>query len=378
MLTMHPTLLVGPADWDAGRMPEQEFRARIAALFGEAERAAEAAIVYGNPAHHAELAYLTHFTPKLEAAIALIPRAGAIWLLVGGGPTMIQAAKPLSYVQDLVPLRNAGKAVAEWLRGLGSPGALLIGAGTMPPGLRREIIGALGEPAAWTDATGTLRALMRHKSACELGCLRAACATLDAAVAAMADAQRGGAGATAVILAGERAANRRGVQDVRTLFSLDGGCTLRPFETTVERAADPLQVYVAVRQFGYWAEGFALLAAAPHPGMARAGEILRSAAALVRPGMRAGEVARSIASESHPWQPHPVTARTAGNAIGLALEEVPRLAPESDDHLQPSEVYSLRAGLTDGNAQSAIASAMVAVHDHGSEVLWASPGAARP
>ena len=28
MRTMHPTLLVGPADWDAQRMPLEEFRAR--------------------------------------------------------------------------------------------------------------------------------------------------------------------------------------------------------------------------------------------------------------------------------------------------------------------------------------------------------------
>ena len=27
VLTMHPTLLIGPADWDAARMPREEFGA---------------------------------------------------------------------------------------------------------------------------------------------------------------------------------------------------------------------------------------------------------------------------------------------------------------------------------------------------------------
>ena len=60
-----------------------------------------ASIVYGSPRDHAELAYLTHFTPKLEPAIALIPRSGAPRILVGGGANMIGAAKPLTFVETL-------------------------------------------------------------------------------------------------------------------------------------------------------------------------------------------------------------------------------------------------------------------------------------
>ena len=95
MLTMEPTLLVGPSDWDATRMPKEEFLARATALWKVAPAAA-GAIVYGDRAHHAELAYLTGFTPKLEAALALLPRVGAPRLLIGGGVNMVQAAKPSS------------------------------------------------------------------------------------------------------------------------------------------------------------------------------------------------------------------------------------------------------------------------------------------
>ena len=90
MLAMNSTLLVGPSDWDAARMPKAEFVAR-ASTFWHHNPSATGAIVYGDRVNHAELAYLTNFTPKLEAALALIPRDGAPQLLVGGGVNMSTA-----------------------------------------------------------------------------------------------------------------------------------------------------------------------------------------------------------------------------------------------------------------------------------------------
>src|ERR671936_483443 len=119
-------------------MPKDEFLTRATALWRTA-RAASGAIVYGDRAHHAELAYLTGFTPKLEAALALIPRVGAPRLLVGGGVNMLQAAKPLTWIENLRPLRNAGETVAQWVREQSAGGRpVLIAGAFMPPTLRRE------------------------------------------------------------------------------------------------------------------------------------------------------------------------------------------------------------------------------------------------
>lgn len=376
MLAMQPTLLVGPSDWDATRMPKDEFLARVAALWRTAPAAA-GAIVYGDRAHHAELAYLTGFTPKLEAALALIPRVGAPRILVGGGVNMLQAAKPLTFVDNLLPLRNVEATIVQWTReqsGGGRP--VLIGGAFMPYPLRQRVDAAMAEVAGKiADKTSELGALMRRKSARELAVMREACATLDAAVAAMGETQRSGAGATDVVLAGEHAAHRRGAQDVRTLFSLDGGRTLRPFDTSVARAVDPLQVYVAVRQLGYWAEGFVVATEAPNPCVRGAGDVLRYAIEMIHPGRRCGEVGRSIIEVTEHLRPHPMTARVQGNSIGLALEEHPLITAESDHTLEAGEVYSLRVGLSD-ERDYAIASAMVAVQPHGCEVLWSSPESA--
>jgi Xaa-Pro aminopeptidase len=369
MHTMQPTLLVGPSDWDAARMPKDEFLARATALWRTA-RAASGAIVYGDRAHHAELAYLTGFTPKLEAALALLPRVGSQRLFVGGGANMIQAAKPLTFIESVQPLRNIGPTVAQWAReqsGGGRP--VLIAGAFMPPGLQREIAEAAGTIA---DKTSDLTALMRRKSARELAAIREACATLDAAVAGMGEAQRTGASATATVLAGEQAAYRAGAQDVRTLFSLDGGRTLRPFETSVEGGVDPLQVYVAVRRFGYWAEGFAMISAAPNPYAEGAAEVLHYAIEMIAPGRRCGDIRRSIIDAIQPFQPHPVTKQAQGHAIGLALEEPPLITMDSTETFEADGVYTLRVGISD-ERNHAIVSAMFAVNAFGCEVLWSTP-----
>ncbi len=222
MYTLHPTLLIGPADWDEVRQPREEFSARIEALWRLAPDA-DGAIVYGSPCRHGELAWLTHLTPKLEASLALIPRVGAPTLLVGGGVNMLPAAKPLTWVDELKPLRDAGKTVAEWARALSVRRLVLIGGGAMPTTLRRAITDGVGPDIAWHDATPDVRRIMRAKSPRELGLVREACATLGAAVTALAESWRDGAGATAAVLAAEHAAIRHGAQDARTLFSLGAG-----------------------------------------------------------------------------------------------------------------------------------------------------------
>jgi Xaa-Pro aminopeptidase len=367
MLTMHPTLLVGPSDWDPARFPREEFQSRIAALW-RAHDAAGGAIVYGDARQHSELAYLTHFTPKLEPAIALIPRGGEPQFLVGGGINMLPAAKPLTWIERLVPLRDAGKVAAAWIEGL-SGDILLIGADGMPEPLHRAVGNAVGRASACHDATSTLHRLMSRKGERELAAIRDACATLDAAVAALAEAKASGAGVTDAILAAEHAAHRGGAQDVRTLFSLDGGRTLRSFDMPVARPVDPLQAYVAVKQFGYWAEGFLYLSATKSRVLEQVYQALNGAIAAMVAGAPVASIAGVVASMLRPLAAHPVTAHCCGSAIGLSLDEPPRLTSGSGAMVENGGVYSLRIGVSD-RGQAAIVSAMVAVRDGGNDILW--------
>ena len=355
MLTQHPTLLIGPSDWDPGRMPKAEFDRRIAALW-EAFPDVSQAIVFGSAKEHAELAYLTNFVPKLEPGIALLTRDGGQKLLFGGGPNMIGSMKPLTFIADMAPLNALGKAIAGWK-------PLLIGAGQMASAVRKTIDDATASTAR--DATAQVWALMRRKSAAELAAIRDACDVLNEAMAAIRQSVRAGHLTRVSVLAGERAAIDAGVQDVRTLFSLDGGRTLRPFDMPPEVRADPLQVYVAVRLFNYWAEGFACISNGPEPAASLAALLLDNALSAIKPGVPLAQLSRILAVGA-PYRVHPVTEGAHASAIGLALEGPP------DTSFEAGEVYSVRAGLTDGADANAIVSAMIAVGDDGNDVLWRS------
>jgi hypothetical protein len=356
MLTQHPTLLIGPCDWDEARSPKAEFDRRIASLWAAFPGATQA-IVFGSAARHAELAYLTHFVPKLEPGIALLNRDGPSKLLFGGGPNMIGAMQPLTFITDMAPLNALGKLIAGWR----SP--LLIGGGAMTSAVRKTIDDATGRTAQ--DATAHVQGMMRQKSPSELAAIREACAVLSNAVTAIRAAVHSGDSATTALLAGERAAIDAGAQDVRTLISFDGGRTLRPFEVLVDRPVEPLQVYVAVRKSNQWAEGFASIAREPQPTAALAALLLDNALSAIRPGVPVSHLTKIMAVGS-PYRQHPVTQNAPVAAIGLSLDAP---LPEA---LAPGDILSVRAGLTDGAEQHAIISAMVAVKDGGSDVLWRS------
>jgi hypothetical protein len=356
MYTQHPTLLIGPSDWDESRAPKAEFHRRIAALWTAFPDAAQA-IVFGSAAHHAELAYLTHFMPKLEPGIALLTRDGQHKLLFGGGPNMIGAMKPLTFISEMAPLNALAKLIAGW------KAPLSIGGGAMSSAMRKTVDEATNGSAQ--DATTHVQSLMRRKSPGELAAIRDACSILDRVMATMRNAVGAGHDAVTTLLAGERAAIDAGVQDIRTLYSLDGGRTLRPFEAIDDRRVEPLQVYVAVRKSNYWAEGFACLSNEPQPAASLAALLLDNALSAIKPGVPLVQLSKILAVAS-PYRQHSVTQGAIVSTIGLSLDEA------ASANFESGEVYSVRAGLTNGADQHAIISGMIAIRDSDADVLWRS------
>jgi Xaa-Pro aminopeptidase len=369
MQTMHPTLLIGPSDWDARQMPRSEYDDRLAALWREHANT-NGVIVYGDSREHAALSYLTHFTPKLEAAIALIPRHGEAQMLIGGGPNMLPAAKPLTFISTLAPLRDAARSASDWARGHGGGSFVLLGGDAMPHGLRRALDQALGAGVRIKNGDTALRARMRRKSAPEVQMLQEACATLDIAVAALRHAARSNKSVTDCILFAEHAALQRGAQDVRSLFSLDGGRILHPFDTPIAAPCDPLQAYLAVRHGGYWAEAFVQIARRDNKLMAKAGSVLRTMIAAAKPGASVQQLRKIIETSRKGLRVHPLADRMFGSSIGLVLDELPLLAVDNDATLEEDGVYSLRAGFIDESEAGAMASAMVHVTASGPQILW--------
>jgi Xaa-Pro aminopeptidase len=360
MLTMHPTLLIGPSDWQPAHMPREEFARRIDALWRH-DRQAERAIVYGTSHRHAELAYFTNTVPKLEAVAALLSRTGEHRLFVGGGVNMLDAARPLTFIAQLSPLRE----LVDVIRPGGSiRRTLVVGADTMPLAFRRNLMEAAGSGEAVQDATGHVWNAMRRKSPAELAAIRDAMAVIEAARAVMLTALKSGASVTEVISAGELAANAAGAQDMRTLLSRDGGRTLRPFAGRSRERPDPLLLYVAVRKFNYWADRFLVLSLQRKPSsiQEKAEGVLRVIVAAIRAGTPVRGIEALIANSLAPYRPHPLAARAFAQRMGLALHEPPRT--DIGPTFEEGEVYSVRVGATDGGRQHAISSEMLAWSPH--------------
>jgi Xaa-Pro aminopeptidase len=374
---MHPTLLIGPYDWQPERLPKSEFLARIQALWKKiSDPTCSAVIVYGDNRNHAELAYLSNFVPKLGPAMMFIPRAGEPKLLVSGAPNMLSAARRLTWIEEVEPLRDVGKAIARWLNhsdpAIATRRAALIGCDYMRSAFHRPFIKSFGVENLFLDATPRLRTLMRCKSPRELGLIREGCAILNAATKALAEAKRGGAGITAAILEAERTANHLGAQDVRTLFSLDGGRTLIPFEKPIDSTVEPLQAYIAVRHVGYWVEGFVSLAVSEHSVLVKAMDALKMVITSATAGAKCSDLARLAAEKIRPYGAHAITGENIGNGIGLLLEEEPRVSANNEAVVGAGEVYALRVGASDGQEHHGIVSAIVAVHENENEVLWSA------
>jgi Xaa-Pro aminopeptidase len=368
MHTMHPTLLIGPGDWDPQRIPRKDYDERLAALWHDHPNAS-GAIIYGNARDHAALAYLTHFTPKLEAAIALMPRNGEPKMLIGGGVNMLPAAKPLTFVSALAPLRDAAKTIADWAAGLDAGGSLvLLGGDAMPYDLRRALDRALSGRRI-EDGDTVLQGQMRRKSSGEIEILRRACAILDHAVTTLREAIRNGKDVTDCVVATEHAAVQRGAQDVRSLFSLDGGRTLRPFDVPVARRCDPLQAYLAVRHDGYWADAFVRIGTQGDRLGGQAAKMLEAMIAGMKPGLSARALHQLADAERGAHAHHPLADSIFGSSAGLSLDEPPLLRRNGDALLEAGAVYSLRSGII-GDAGGAVASAIALVTERGAELLW--------
>jgi Xaa-Pro aminopeptidase len=374
---MHPTLLIGPYDWQPERLPKSEFLARIQALWKKiSDPTCSAVIVYGDNRNHAELAYLSNFVPKLGPAMMFVSREGEPKLLVSGAPNMLSAARRLTWIEEVEPLRDVGKAIARWLNhsdpAIATRRAALIGCDYMRSAFHGPFIKSFGVENLFLDATPRLRTLMRCKSPRELGLIREGCAILNAATKALAEAKRGGAGITAAILEAERTANHLGAQDVRTLFSLDGGRTLMPFEKPIDSTIDPLQAYIAVRHVGYWTEGFVFLSGSEDPVLTKAAAALKAVTAETTVGTKCSDLARVAAEKIRPYGAHAITGENIGNGIGLLLEEEPRVSANNEAVVGAGEVYALRVGASDGQEHHGIVSAIVAVHENENEVLWSA------
>jgi Xaa-Pro aminopeptidase len=370
---MQSTLLIGPYDWSPEFAAHDEFAERARAFWAAMPAECAGVVVWANRVHYAAMEYFTYFVPKLTDALLLLPRDGEPLLHASGGPHFRSAAARQTWL-EVRPLKDHAEVIRPWLEHLraASPGCdvRLIGGDAMPEPLFAKLC-ALGIDGG-TQASAILGSLRSLKRPAELECLSAASAMLGTAGEALESAHRSGANAASALLAAEREAYRLGAQEVRTLFSIDGGVTLTPFDVdagakTVER----LVAYLAVKQRGYWADGF--FSAGPAcPTQCHVEAAITDVAASLHAGMSCGELASRLHAGVQPFGLHPVCHASFGSGIGLELDEGPSISTHSVEILQAGMECSLRIGAIDPAGGAGLASALVRVGKPRSETLWST------
>jgi Creatinase/Prolidase N-terminal domain len=346
MRVLETTLLTGPYDWDERMLPRGEYEGRLERVRAAMAQAGAAALaIHGHPGNYGALAYVTGFTPKLGATLALVPREGPLRILAPGTPKMMDIAKRLTWVGDVRPLGNAPKTVAEFLGDGNALGTWAFGA--LPQALYAGIAASV-VPRTLLPLDRELDALRRRKSAREIELMRGAAQLLATATDAFAASLRAGSGVRSAALAAERAAIAAGAQDARAMASLSPGGVPLPLDAASdERALDPANAGIAVQHHGYWASGTVTVARRPGAARARAREALAAALAAARGGVHLPD-------------------GFAANAIGLSLEEGP------GGLLEAGAVYAVTGSATEGG-ETAYASALVAVTENGCDALWQEP-----
>jgi hypothetical protein len=241
---MHPVVLRGRSGL---QLPAEEFGDRVARIRADlARRRLDALVAFGDARDYAPLAWVTGLVPMLRWAVAIVPVQGEIALY-----TAMAGARDLPAVQRLAAVDSVATISAL-------PGALAAFDRVAVAGIRSMRAAAETMIRAATtvadDGDRLLGDLMVPPSPAERALLRVADRTAERAAGAIASELAAGASGFSALLAGDLCAREAGVNDVRLLWSLDGGATLRPPQKLGDGAAEPSVYYLAVQSGGYWGE----------------------------------------------------------------------------------------------------------------------------
>jgi Xaa-Pro aminopeptidase len=251
----HSVLKRGCSTWDPEQMPQAEFQARLDAVRQEmARRNLDALVVYGDNYSFADLCYLTNYFPKVRGGIAIVPRAGAISLLLNIGSRDVPFAKTLTWVEDVRASNQLGSDGAKLLKERGFEKANIglsdSGQGFPLPQLE-ELENSLPQ-VSWQDCHSMIQPRRLIKTAQELAAMREAGRVLREVCNSARDFIKPGRKEYEIVADIDRFARDRGAEDIRILAgekrlnppSFKQGASLR----------DHWAVYLAVQHERYWAE----------------------------------------------------------------------------------------------------------------------------
>ena len=251
----HSVLKRGCSTWDQAAVPQAEFQARLDAVRREmVRRDLDALVIYGDNYSFADLCYLTNYFPKVRGGIAIVPRDGAISMLLNIGSRDVPFAKTLTWVDDVRASNLVGSDGAKMIKEKGFEKARIgladSGHGFPLPQLE-DMRNALPN-VKWQNCDDLVGPLRLAKTARELGAMREAGRLLHDVCAGATAFIKPGRKEFEVVADIDRLARDMGAEDIRILA---GASRLNPpsFKQTAGIDAH-WALYLAIQHERYWAE----------------------------------------------------------------------------------------------------------------------------
>jgi len=251
----HSVLKRGCSTWDPKQVPQELFQSRLNAVREDmTRRNLDALVIYGDNYSFADLCYLTNYFPKVRGGIAVVPRDGAISMLLNIGSRDVPFAKTLTWVADVRASNLVGADGAKLLKEKGFEKARigLVDSGQGFPLPQLEEMKTALPNVNWQDCAPMLQPLRLVKTAQELEAMREAGRLLQEICAGAGSFIKTGRKEYEIVADIDRLARDKGAEDIRILA---GEKRLNPpsFKQAAVLGAH-WAIYLAVQHERYWAE----------------------------------------------------------------------------------------------------------------------------
>jgi Xaa-Pro aminopeptidase len=372
MRSLHPVLKHGGlfTDWDM--LPRDMFAARLARVQAAIAAAGDDAwLVYGDAQRYGDVAWLSHYVPRLRSVLLLVPRTGEPTILANVGSRDIPASKILTWFDDMRPFTRLPGEIVKLVRERGFAHARIGHAGmTMSmPVAEWDAIAADLAGVTWTKRDANFAELRLTKDAAEDVALRR---SADAVALGLREAEtafrpgRTVRQATALV---DRAIRFAGAEDVRIMVATGdrAGKPLAPPDECVLAGGDTVLLFIGAEVQRYWSEAARTLAlgtpdAATTALAARAAAALEAMAAASTPGAPARGVAEAARAALGDVLFAVAAGYGFGHGIGLDAHEGPDIGSDSTGTIPADGALALHVTLHEG-ARGAIAGTTVLLRD---------------
>jgi Xaa-Pro aminopeptidase len=379
--TLHSVLKHGGlfSDWELLPRPMFERRyARIQAAI--AASGDDAWVIYGDAQRYGDIAYASHFVPRLRSVLVLIPKTGKPDLLASIGSRDIPASKILTWFEEMRPYtRLPGEAVKVIHdRNLSAARIGLVGTRPSLPIAEWDAIAAELPNVTWTERDAEFAQLRRTKDAAEDQALRRTADGVAAGMRVAEHALRPGRTVREATAEIDRELRFAAAEDIRIMIASGAGAGvgLRPPDERMLHEGDTVLLHIQLEVQRYWSQAsrtFVLGDASPMQSSltAHADAALAAMVAHVAGGVAASVVAAAAKTALGDELFAVAHEYGLGSGIGLDAHEPPTISIDSTETIPNDGALSLHVVLHE-DGYGAIAGSTVLVRNGVPTVLGAS------